>query len=494
MANGKRMTVRFSVLISIMSITPIRSAMSKKMTMKKMFAGVFVAVVALMSVAEAATVSVDWDDPVGIVKPVNGVGQPPMIGAPTSFPMMRYLKEAGIPYARLHDVGGVYGQFRYVDIPNIFRDFDADETDPKSYSFAYTDALMKALDENGVEPFFRLGVTIDNPVGAGFPGYFIDPPKDFAKWARICEHVIRHYTEGWAGGFRMKVTYWEIWNEPDNQPDAKQNPLWNAPFSEFIRLYGVAAPYLKAKFPHLKIGGYSSCGFYAGVGAEQVAAAHSSPRMEYFIDCATNFLAAAQQNSWPLDFFSYHSYSHPTEALRQVRYADELLNRYGFTADKTERIFNEWLPYVSHDTLGTAKQATGIAAEMIGLQNGPCDLACIYDARCNVGNYSPLFNPLTYKPHKAYYAFTAFNELRKLGTAVRAKVSGASSLVAAAAKGTGGAAVMIANDSNAEVPLVCDFGGREVVACRLTDDTHTDASLPLPETLAPRAFVIVLLK
>ena len=53
---------------------------------------------------------------------------------------------------------------------------------------------------------------------------------------------------------------------------------------------------------------------------------------------------------------------------------------------------------------------------------------------------------------------------------------------------------MIANDSNAEVPLVCDFGGREVVACRLTDDTHTDASLPLPKTLAPRAFVIVLLK
>ena len=42
---------------------------------------------------------------------------------------------------------------------------------------------------------------------------------------------------------------------------------------------------------------------------------------------------------------------------------------------------NEWLPYVCHDNLGTAKQAAGIAAELIGLQNGPCDLACIYDTR-----------------------------------------------------------------------------------------------------------------
>ena len=26
------------------------------------------------------------------------------------------------------------------------------------------------------------------------------PPKDYAKWARICEHVVRHYNEGWGWG------------------------------------------------------------------------------------------------------------------------------------------------------------------------------------------------------------------------------------------------------------------------------------------------------
>ena len=441
-----------------------------------------------------ATAAVDWEKTVGPVKPVNGVGQPPMIGAPTSFGMLRYLKDAGIPFARLHDVGGPYGQLRYVDIPNLFRDFDADVDDPKSYTFAYTDALMSALEKNGIEPIFRLGVTIDNPAEHGYPAYFINPPKDYGKWARICEHVIRHYTEGWAGGFKMKVTRWEIWNEPDGEPEVTKNCMWRAPFSEFIRMYGRVAPYLKERFPHLKIGGYGSCGFYAGVGSDHVAAANSSPRMEHFIDCATNFLSAAQANGWPLDFFSFHSYSRPTEALRQVRYADELLTKYGFTRERTERIFDEWLPYVRHENLGTAKQAAGIAAELIALQNGPCDLACIYDARCGVGNYSPLFNPMTYRPHKAYCAFTAFNELRKCGTAVAASVNGFRSLQVAAAKGVEGAAVMIANDTDECAEITYDFGGHAVVSCLLTDESHDASVVNLPAKLQPHAFVIVTLK
>ena len=440
--------------------------------------------------ARSPSIKVTLGKEMGPVKPVNGVGQPPMIGAPTHYRMMHYLKEAGIPYSRLHDVGGVYGQFRYVDVPNIFLNFDADETDPRNYNFAYTDSLMKALEENGVEPFFRLGVTIDNPVKNGYPGYFIDPPKDYAKWARICEHIIRHYTEGWANGFRMKVSYWEIWNEPDNEPVQKMNPLWNASFSEFIRFYGHVAPYLKAKFPHLKIGGYSSCGFYAGVGAARSMAANSSSRLEYFVDCATNFLSEAKKNGWPLDFFSFHSYSSPAEALRQVGYADEMLNSYGFTREKTERIFNEWLCYVGQS--GTALQAAGIAAELIGLQNSPCDLACIYDAKCGTGNYSPLFNPMTERPHRSYYAFLAFNELRRRGTAVAVDIAGDPDLYAAAARGDYDIAIFLANDSDRQLPLVCDMSGRKLVLAWLTDEAHTQTETTELKIIPPRSFILAL--
>ena len=86
--------------------------------------------------AQTAEVVIDFDKTSGPVKPVNGVGQPPMIGALGNWSMMHYLKEAGIPYSRLHDVGGWLGGGLYVDIPNLFPDFAADENDPSSYRFA----------------------------------------------------------------------------------------------------------------------------------------------------------------------------------------------------------------------------------------------------------------------------------------------------------------------------------------------------------------------
>ena len=435
---------------------------------------------------------------VGPVKPVNGVGQPPMVGALGAWSMLHYLKEAGIPYSRLHDVGGWLGQGLYVDIPNLFPDFDADENDPKNYRFAYTDSLMRALERNGVEPFFRLGVSIENFAGRGLPPVNIVPPKDFSKWGRICEHVIRHYTEGWADGFRMKVTYWEIWNEPDNYSDPKDNCMWRGDWDDYMRLYGTVAPYLKAKFPSLKIGGYGSCGFYAGVGAGRVAGANSSPRLSYFVECADRFLAAARDGKWPLDFFSFHSYSTPAEAMRQVRYADELLTKYGFGSDRCERIFNEWLPYVSRQNLGTALQASAIAAELIGLQNGPCDLACIYDARCGVGSYSPLFNPLTQKPHKAYWSFVAFNELRKRGTAVRVAVTDGNcaspAVYAAAACGADGSvAVMLANVGEKGRPFAIDVKGAspESRKCRVIDESRTWEEIPMPSAIPPRSVLLI---
>ena len=433
---------------------------------------------------------INFDKTVGIIKPVNGVGQPPIYSY-TNTSLFHYLKEAGVPYSRLHDVGGAYGMNIYVDIPNVFRDFDADENDPASYDFTFTDYLIKGLVDNGVEPYYRLGVTIEN--AQRIKAYRIFPPKDYAKWARIAEHIIMHYNYGWADGFRMNISHWEIWNEPDNNPDMNRNPLWRAPFSEYVRLYGTVAPYLKEKFPHLKIGGYGSCGYYAGVGSDHAPAANSTPRTEHFVECSRSFLAAARDNGWPLDFFSFHSYSNPAEALRQVRFADEHLNQYGFTADRCERVFNEWLPYVSHKNLGSAMQAAGVAAELIGLQNGPCDVACIYDARCGVGNYSPLFNPLTYRPHKAYYAFTAFNELRKRGTAVAVQAAGDKDLYVAAAKGEKDAAVMMANDSDRAIPLACDFQGRRPVACRITDMKRTDAPCDMPAELPPRSFIVAIL-
>ena len=72
-----------------------------------------------------AKITVNFDKKCGKIKPLHGVGQPPFVG--TDFSYFHYLTEANIPFSRLHDVGGAYGGNLYADIPNLFRDFDANE-------------------------------------------------------------------------------------------------------------------------------------------------------------------------------------------------------------------------------------------------------------------------------------------------------------------------------------------------------------------------------
>ena len=94
-----------------------------------------------------------------------------------------------------------------------------------------------------------------------------------------------HYTEGWADGYNYKIRYWEIWNEPEVQ----DKMMWNGTPEEFYELYTVAATHLKNRFPHLKIGGYASCGFYVIEGSF-IPDAASTPRFEYFLDFFEEFM------------------------------------------------------------------------------------------------------------------------------------------------------------------------------------------------------------
>ena len=124
-----------------------------------------------------AHVQVDFTKRLGKVKMMHAGGQPPLYYWDTSD--FHYMTDAGIPQSRLHDAGGAYGRNQFVDVPNIFRDFSADENDPASYAFEFTDFLIGALVEAGVEPYFRLGVTIEN--ARLIRRFTTLPPEDFEK-------------------------------------------------------------------------------------------------------------------------------------------------------------------------------------------------------------------------------------------------------------------------------------------------------------------------
>ena len=407
----------------------------------------------------------------GKIKPMHAVGQPPFLGCNDKF--FHYLTEAGIPYSRLHDVGGAYGGFRFVDIPNIFRDFDADETLPESYDFTFTDWLITALVKHNVKPFFRLGVTIENYFR--MKAYRIYPPEDFHKWARICEHIIRHYNEGWADGFEYGIEYWEIWNEPDNGKDDKGGAMWLGTKEEYFRLYEITANHLKSCFgDSIKVGGYASCGFGACdddpdcVGFPETC----TKREHWFIHFAHEFLAyiSSEEHKAPLDFFSWHSYDQPDKAIRAANYCRRLLAKYGF--DHVEDFLNEWNPTPNAELRSTPLAASRALAMMLGMQKTRVDMLMYYDARIGASQYGGMFNPDTWKPYLTYFAFMMFNDAYKLENEVESASDDENVSVCAAAK-DGKAVLLIANrgdETTAELSLEgVDLTSAEVL---IIDDTY----------------------
>ena len=387
-----------------------------------------------------STISINLSNQVSKMKPMHGGGQPPL-GGKDMIEYFHYMTEAGIPFSRLHDVWGSFGGGRFVDVPNLFRDFDADENDPANYDFAFTDHLITALVEANVEPYYRLGITIENQ--AYIKPYRTSPPKDPAKWARICEHIIRHYTEGWADGFHYTIRYWEIWNEPE----VGRQQMWSGTPEEFYNLYDVTAKHLKACFPHLKIGGYANCGFTAiaprmELNSETGRVEPVPPLpIEYnTINFFLGFMEYIKAHNSPIDFFSWHSYVDVTRMVVMDKWLHEKLKEFGYEGLETH--LNEWDPYAQE--FGTAHHSAEVAAMLLAMQNGYVDLCCIYDMRTTNSPYCPLFDIRTHKPIHAYYSMVAFNTLYQLGTQVEA-VSDNERVYAVAASDGEHHALMISN-------------------------------------------------
>ncbi len=313
-------------------------------------------------------------------------------------------KNARIPYSRNHDSGvcDIYGGPYSHDITNIFPNFDADENDEASYDFKCTDESILICLEAGTKTFFRLGQTIEHQVKK----HGTIPPADFHKWARICEHIIRHYTEGWANGFYHDMPYWEIWNEPDLDEDESGNKrTWGGTKREFFDLYEITAKHLKKCFPHLKIGG---------------------PALAGREDWAEDFLCEMKKRNVEIDFFSWHIYTTQPERLTErAEKIKSLLIKYGY--ENAESILNEWnyikdwgLTYVdSLKTIHSVKGAAFVMACISLAQNSSIDMLMYYDTRPSV--FNALFDFYTYEKLKGYYPFKWYGDFYELKNEIRAE-------------------------------------------------------------------------
>ena len=389
--------------------------------------------------AETVGVSVDFTSADGAIRPLHGVNNAPM----------RYngekqweIAEAGIPFVRTHDTGGAWGGTHFVDVPNIFRDFDADENDPKNYDFAFTDAWLKTVVRAKAKVFYRLGVTIENHWR--IKSYNIIPPKDAAKWARICEHIVRHYNEGWAKGHTYGIEYWEIWNEPENPP------MWKGSREQFFELYRVAANHLKSCFPDIKVGGYGGCGFYA-IDAEPGKADKFDQSFVDWFDAFLKYVTAPETKA-PLDFYSWHVYASTTPEIvtRHAKYVRERLDAAGLAA--TESILDEWNrvgeSWDEFEEMKTSVGAACVAEAFCRLQRAGVDKAMYYDALPS-RVYCGVFNLGKHETRTTtYHAFRLWNRLYRLGTACASAAEGHANFAVMAAKDEkGGKAILLVNDT-----------------------------------------------
>lgn len=179
------------------------------------------------------------------------------------------------------------------------------------YDFAWLDEVVDNLHARGIVPWFN--------VGYGNPIYMHDAPSANATCVGCVpiyygEEVLdawRNYIEALTQHFKDRITYFEIWNEPDLLC------FWypkNPSSADYAKFASLTAEVIKANFPDAKVG-----------------ICVSTPYCFDFIEDALSSLTVKE-----LAFFAFHAYS----GVPEYRYPEVIahirasLDKHGF--DKTE--------------------------------------------------------------------------------------------------------------------------------------------------------------
>ena len=356
---------------------------------------------------EVPPFTVDFTKEVGAVKLLNGVcNATPLSGARTKSINDKVLK-LEIPYYRFHDASLENPGIQLIDIQRIFPLLNADADDPANYRFKPTDDYLKQVIDAGAKIEFRLGESIEHSKNT----YLVNDPVDYEKWADVCCHIIRHYNEGWADGFKWNIERWSIWEEPDTNPNlltGKPNPFT----SIYLPLYAAASRRIKKEFPSLKVGGPQGCGTW-----------HTKEFIEY---CAKNKL--------PLDFYGFTRYARdPDDFADLARTIRECLDKNGYKDTEISLAEWHWGPtsWVAWGTVTTPlmskayrEELTGCdstaftAATLIRMQDSAVDYMYYYAMKC--GEWG-LFDA-DKVPYGSYYSMLAFAQLAHGKTRVAAPI------------------------------------------------------------------------
>jgi xylan 1,4-beta-xylosidase len=187
--------------------------------------------------------------------------------------------------------------------------FSLDAAGKPVYDFTITDQTFDEFQKAGVRPMVELGF-MPKDLAATVPGvtdYQVrypkstisgasnNPPKDYALWGELIrkytEHLVQRY-----GKDQVNKWYFEVWNEPDIA-------YWHGTPEEYYKLYDYSVAGVRAALPNAIVGGPAS----TGPGSER-----ASTFLDNFLKHCMNDKSAANGQSIPLDFISFHPKGRPT--------------------------------------------------------------------------------------------------------------------------------------------------------------------------------------
>jgi xylan 1,4-beta-xylosidase len=176
------------------------------------------------------------------------------------------------------------------------------------YDWTILDGIFDAYAAAHVRPMVELGFMpkdlsthpdpyhIPWPTKPGEVEGWSFPPKDFARWGELAFRVAQHMAERY-GMAEVSTWYWEVWNEPDIF-------YWRGTEDEYFKLYDFAAAGVRRAIPGARIGGPATTGPLAG--------SRSAAFLQAFLaHCATG-QSSAGGGRVPLDFISFHVKGKPS--------------------------------------------------------------------------------------------------------------------------------------------------------------------------------------
>lgn len=285
-------------------------------------------------------------------RPLNGVGGVPgPVETYPEFPDMTPLwREAGVTVVRSFD------WVSRLDTRNnptsLFPDWSADVDDPASYNFAATDQWVEAVHAIGAEVMFTVASSIpQNKL----------PAEDVEVYGRVVEHIVRHFSEGWANGPAKPIRIYEFGDQPDFGPlHFAGQP------EEFYAMYRAFCEAVHRVDPTLTVGG----------PATAFPLETEAPYRE-------GFLRFVRENDLPLHFFSFLWFTDGSRDPFDYRYvaADlrALLDRHGFADTDLTLCYWNYLA-VPSSSAPAAEKGAFQAATAIALQDTVLDHAFFFRA------------------------------------------------------------------------------------------------------------------